>query len=114
MTDTPIPGAMAFLKKKAPRTHEIVEAAFARSPEEGKNSLRASIWACILTQLTYFPTNHPLLAQHVKEQMLTMLADIMSLYETDEWLEKTFQPVFNLFTDDIHEALDNLRAARDL
>lgn len=103
---------MSFLKEKAPRTHEIVEAAFARSPEEGKNSIRAAIWAVILTQVQHFPTGNPIFAALAKDQLLTMFADIISLYETDEWLEKTFGPVSNLFADDIHEALQNLRAAR--
>lgn len=104
--------AMSFLKEKAPRTYEIVEAAFARSSEEGKNALRASIWACILTQVQYFPTGNPLIAALAKDQLLALFADIMSLYETDEWLEDTFGPVSNLFADDIHEALQTLRSAR--
>ena len=110
--NSPTHGSMSFLKEKAPRTHEIVEAAFARSPEEGKASLRASIWAVILTQVQHFPAGNPLVAALAKDQLLTMFADLMSLYETDDWLEKTFGPVSNLFADDIHEALQNLRRAR--
>lgn len=111
MSDTPSSHQMTFLREKAPRTHEIVEAAFARSPEEGKSSLRAAIWSILLVQIQFLPKD-PHFHPFVKQQLLSMIADIMSLYETNEWLDTTFAPVSNLFADDIQGAINTPRASR--